>query len=188
MQLILFGPPGAGKGTQAKLIQEHYDIPQLSTGDMFRAAIKNETELGKKVKSILDSGELVPDETVVELVAETIRKPEYQKGYILDGFPRTIKQAEMYDEILKADGKELHAFVSLEVPQQELIDRITSRGEGREDDTPEKIKVRLQVYEDETSPVKAHYEKQGKLFEIDGVGTIDEIQQRIRKVLDARKS
>ena len=184
MQLILFGPPGAGKGTQAKLIQEHYNIRQLSTGDMFRAAIKNQTELGIKVKSILDSGELVSDETVVELVAETIRKPEYQRGYILDGFPRTIKQAEMYDDLLKADGKELDAFVSLEVPQQELIDRITSREEGREDDTPEKVKVRLDVYEKETAPVKSHYAKQGRLYEIDGVGTIDEIQERIRAVLD----
>ena len=185
MQLILFGPPGAGKGTQAQLIQEHYNIPQLSTGDMFRAAIKNQTELGKEVKSILDAGELVPDEKVVELVAETIRQPEYENGYILDGFPRTIKQSEMYDEILKADGKQLNAFISLEVPQQELIDRISSRGEGREDDTPEKIKVRLDVYENETAPVKEYYRKQGKLFEIDGVGTVEEIQQRIRNVLDS---
>lgn len=185
MQLILFGPPGAGKGTQAKLIQEHYSIPQLSTGDLFRAAIKNQTELGKKVKSILDAGELVPDETVVDLVAETILKPEYKNGYILDGFPRTIKQAEMYDNILARNNKELDAFISLEVPHQELINRITSRGEGREDDTPEKVQVRLDVYEKETAPVKEYYRKQGKLHEIDGLGSIDEIQQRIRKVLDS---
>lgn len=184
MRIILFGPPGAGKGTQAKLIQEKYNIPQLSTGDMFRTAIKNETELGKRVKAILDAGELVPDQTVVDLVAEALQDKTYDNGYILDGFPRTIAQAQAFDRLLEDNEETLDAFISLEVPDQELIDRIMSRGEGRSDDTPEKIKVRLQVYNDETAPVKEHYEHQGKLDIVNGIGTVDEIFERLTSLLD----
>lgn len=184
MRIILFGPPGAGKGTQAKLIQEKYSIPQLSTGDMFRSAIKNETDLGKRVKSILDAGELVPDQTVVDLVAEALQDSKYDKGYILDGFPRTINQAQAFDRLLEENDRELDSFISLEVPEKELIDRIMSRGEGRSDDTPEKIKVRLNVYRDETSPVKEHYEQQGKLDIVNGVGSVDEIFGRLTSLLD----
>ncbi len=187
MQIIIFGPPGAGKGTQAKLIQQYFNIPQLSTGELFRNAIKNQTELGKKVKSILDAGDLVPDEIVVDLVITTIRQPKYENGYILDGFPRTIKQAELYDELLLKDNKELDAFISLEVPKEELIKRIKNREEGRDDDTPEKIKRRIEVYERQTFPVKEYYRDKGKLCEIDGIGTIEEIHQRIRDVLDYKK-
>lgn len=184
MRIILFGPPGAGKGTQAKLIQEKYGIPQLSTGEMFRAAIKNETELGKRVKSIMESGELVPDQTVVDLVAEALMDSKFDKGYILDGFPRTIAQAEAFDRILQENGNELDTFISLEVPEDELIKRIMSRGEGRSDDTPEKIKVRLDVYNNETAPVKNYYEQQGKLSIVNGLGSIDEIFERLTSLLD----
>jgi len=184
MNLILFGPPGAGKGTQAENIQNHYNIPHLSTGNIFRSNIKNETELGKKVKSILDDGKLVPDETVVELVVDELQKPKYKNGYILDGFPRTIPQAEALDEFLSSKGTEIDLFLNLEVPEQELIDRILSRAEGRSDDTPEKIKTRLAVYHEETAPVLNHYAEQDKVEKIDGVGSIDEIFGRIKEVLD----
>lgn len=160
MNLILFGPPGAGKGTQAEKIESHFNIPHLSTGNIFRENIKNETPLGKKVKSILDSGELVPDQTVVELVASELDKPEYKNGYILDGFPRTVAQAKALDNYLEEKGDKIDYFITLDVPEKELINRILSRGEGRSDDTPEKVKTRLDVYHNETSPVLNHYEKQ----------------------------
>lgn len=183
MRIIIFGPPGAGKGTQANLISEEYNIPHLSTGEIFRSAIKNETPLGKEVKSILDAGDLVPDEKVVALVEEELKNDKYDDGYILDGFPRTVPQAEAFDNILNKKGKALDAFLQLEVPEEELIDRILSRGEGRSDDTPEKIKNRLEVYRKETQPVLNHYKKQDVVKKIDGVGSIDEIFDRIKETL-----
>lgn len=183
MNIILFGPPGAGKGTQAKLIQDEFNIPHLSTGEIFRAAIKNKTPLGLKVKSILDNGELVPDEKVVELVADELSKEKYQDGYILDGFPRTVVQAESFDQFLEENDDELDAFILLSVPEEELIKRILSRGEGRSDDTEEKVKTRLQIYREETKPVLDYYDKQGVVQKIEGLGTIDEIFERIKSAL-----
>lgn len=183
MRIIIFGPPGAGKGTQAALIKEAYDIPHLSTGEIFRAAIKNETELGLKVKSIMDAGNLVPDETVVALVEEELKKPRYDNGYILDGFPRTVPQAEAFDGILEKKGKSLTAFLLLKVPEEELVRRILSRGEGRSDDTEEKVKRRLEVYWEETLPVLNHYREQSVVKEIDGVGSVEEIFGRIKEAL-----
>ncbi|MEX0890040.1 MAG: adenylate kinase [Balneolaceae bacterium] len=184
MKLVLFGPPGAGKGTQASKISAHYNIAHLSTGDIFRSAIKNETSLGKEVKSILDSGELVPDQTVVDLVAEELKKESYKSGYILDGFPRTVAQAEAFDSLLEKQNDSIDAFISLNVPEDELIKRILSRGEGRSDDTEEGVKRRLQVYHKETRPVKEYYEKSGVVFNIEGVGSVEEIFSRIKSVLD----
>lgn len=183
MNIILFGAPGAGKGTQAKLLQEELSIPQLSTGDIFRSAIKNHTPLGVKVKSILDAGSLVPDETVVDLVAEEVKKDKYKNGYILDGFPRTVPQAEAFDSILNKNGQKLDAFLVLDVPEDELVSRILSRNEGRSDDTEENVKTRLHVYKNETEPVMNHYEKQGLVQRIDGVGTVEEIFQSLLKAL-----
>ncbi|HET8865413.1 MAG TPA: adenylate kinase [Gracilimonas sp.] len=184
MNIILFGPPGAGKGTQAKKLQNEYSIPHLSTGDIFRAAIKNKTPLGVKVKSILDSGELVPDETVVDLVADELSNEKYQDGYILDGFPRTVVQAKAFDAFLAKNNDSLDAFIFLSVPEEELVKRILSRGEGRADDTVEKVKTRLSVYRKETEPVMNHYKDQGKVQKIDGMGSIDEIFERIKAALD----
>lgn len=184
MRLIIFGPPGAGKGTQADLIKKEFNIPHLSTGDIFREAIDNQTDLGKKVKSILDSGQLVPDELVNALVEEELSKREYNDGYILDGFPRTLEQAKAYDRFLDENDHRLDACLLLKVPEQELIDRILSRGEGRSDDTEEKVKTRLQVYREETEPVLEHYEKQDVLKEINGVGTVEEVFERIKSVLN----
>ncbi len=183
MNLILFGPPGAGKGTQAEKLVNHFDLPHLSTGNIFRANIKNETPLGKKVKSILDSGALVPDETVVELVADELDKEKYDDGVIFDGFPRTVGQAEALDQYLEENGKKVDAFVTLDVPEEELINRILSRGEGRTDDTPEKIKTRLEVYRNETEPVLNYYRKQSVVEEVNGVGDVDEIFERIKKAV-----
>ncbi len=186
MKIILFGPPGAGKGTQASLIRDHYKISHLSTGDIFRKAIKDETDLGKKVKSILDSGELVPDQTVVDLVAEELRKDTYKNGYILDGFPRTVRQAEAFDRLLGSDGDQLDAFIYLNVPENELVKRILSRGEGRSDDTEAGVKKRLNVYHNETSPVKDYYTSKNLVKEIDGTGSIEDIFSRIQSFLDNR--
>lgn len=187
MKVVIFGPPGAGKGTQAKLVEEEFGIRQLSTGDIFRSNIKNETELGKKVKSILDSGNLVPDDVVVELVVDTVQKPEYSEGYILDGFPRTVVQAEQFDEFLASKNDKIDTVVGLDVPEKELIQRILDRGQGRADDTPEKIKIRLEVYQKETAPVMEYYKNKGLYTSIDGVGTIDEIFGRISDELNKFK-
>lgn len=183
MNLILFGPPGAGKGTQAEKLVEYFEIPHLSTGNIFRENIQNQTPLGKKVKSILDEGKLVPDETVVELVADELDKKQYDEGVVLDGFPRTLGQAEALDNYLEENGKKIDALITLEVPEEELVNRILNRAEGRSDDTPEKIKTRLQVYKKETEPVLNYYKKQDLVEEINGVGEIDEIFQRIKEAV-----
>lgn len=183
MNIIIFGPPGAGKGTQAEKMKNHFEIPHLSTGNIFRENIKNETLLGKKVKSILDAGELVPDETVVDLVKDELGKSKYDDGVILDGFPRTVEQAKALDQFFKENGKKINSFLTLSVPEDELINRILSRGEGRSDDTPEKVKNRLSVYHKETAPVLNYYKEKGAVKEINGVGSIEEIFNRIKDAL-----
>ncbi len=179
MRIIIFGPPGAGKGTQAKKVAEHFGIIHLSTGKMFRDAINEGTELGKIVKFIIDEGQLVPDQTVVDMVEETIAGEEYKKGYIIDGFPRTVEQAVAFDNMLERRNEAVDAFISLYAPDDELIQRLLARGEGRSDDTEEKIKTRLEVYKKETAPVMEHYQQAGLFRSVDGTGTVDEIFQRI---------
>lgn len=183
MNIILFGAPGAGKGTQAEKLIEHFRLPHLSTGTIFRENIRNQTPLGVKVKSIMDQGKLVQDETVVELVTDELSHSKYDKGVIFDGFPRTVSQAESLDEYLKGKGKKVDAFITLSVPEGELVKRILSRGQGRSDDTPEGIKIRLDVYHEETAPVLNHYNSKGIVKVIDGTGTIDEIFSRILETL-----
>lgn len=183
MNIILFGPPGAGKGTQAEYIIHHFGIAHLSTGNMFRAAIHNKTPLGIKVKAILDSGELVSDEIVVGLVKEETSKSIYNNGCVFDGFPRTVSQAQSFDRMLAEKNTPVDALISLVVPEEELIKRILSRGQGRPDDTKKGIKNRLSVYQNETEPVLNYYKKQGLVKAIDGTGSVESVFNRIKDAL-----
>lgn len=183
MNIILFGPPGAGKGTQAALLQKEYSLPHLSTGDIFRAAIKNETPVGLKAKSSIDKGELVPDQVVVEIVAEALENSAYDNGCIFDGFPRTVFQAASLDTLLEEKGQPACRVIALVVPEDELVRRVLARGQGRTDDTEEGIKNRLLVYNNETKPVLAHYKATNQAAEVDGIGTIEEIFGRIKSAI-----
>ena len=184
MNIILFGPPGAGKGTQAEYIVNHFGLAHLSTGNMFRSAIQNETPLGIKVKAILDAGELVSDDVVVDLVQEETTKDIYLTGCVFDGFPRTVAQAESFDKMLANKNTPVDALISLVVTEEELIKRILSRGQGRSDDTEEGIKNRLTVYQNETKPVLDYYEKQGLVKVIDGRGSVESVFERIKKLFN----
>lgn len=188
LNIVLFGPPGAGKGTQSERLIEHYELIHLSTGDIFRANIKGETELGLLAKQYMDQGQLVPDEVTINMLrAEVLKKPD-AKGFIFDGFPRTQHQATALDELLRSMGTSINVMISLEVEEGELRERLRKRAEfsGRIDDAdPAIIQNRINVYNNETAPVKSYYEVQGKLKAIDGIGSIDEITQRIYNVLDA---
>lgn len=170
MKILFLGPPGAGKGTQALRVSEHFGLAHVSTGDMFRA-LSADTELGRRVLAIMASGELVPDEVTIEMLEARISQPDAAPGYILDGFPRTRAQAEALDDFLGSDA--LDHVVVLEVGDDELVERLLAR--GRADDTEESIRVRLAVYTRDTSPLISHYEPRGIVRRIDGVGEIDDI-------------
>ena len=212
MKIIMLGAPGAGKGTQAKMIAEKYSIPHISTGDIFRANIKNGTELGKKTKTFIDAGQLVPDELVVDLVIDRFKEDDCKNGYVLDGFPRTIPQAEALDNALKAIGDKVDFAIDVEVPDENIVRRMGGRracvgcgatyhvefnppkvtdvcdvcGEElvlRDDDKPETVKNRLNVYHEQTKPLIDYYEKQGIVHTIDGPQTMEEVFSDIRKIL-----
>ena len=212
MDLILFGPPGAGKGTQAKRLVAQYGIAHLSTGDLLREAVRQGTEMGKKVKPLMDAGKLVPDELVIGIVEDRLRAADAQKGFILDGFPRTIPQAQALQSALDRAGRKLTAVIALEVPEAELVERISGRRScpqcgaayhvvnqppkragfcdrddtglvQREDDKEDRVKARLRVYAEQTAPLKDWYQKQGLLRTVNGVGSPDGIQAQIRSAL-----
>ncbi len=188
MRIILMGPPGAGKGTQARFLVERYSIPQLSTGDILRSAIEAKTPTGLQAKHIMARGDLVPDEVVCGIVAERLDDKAAKNGFVLDGFPRTIAQAEALDEIMEQKGISLDAVISLEVEPEALIERIKTRavesGGGRADDNVEVLRNRLDVYHELTKPLLAYYERHGNLKTIDGMASIDEVSAAIARALE----
>lgn len=191
MRLIFLGPPGAGKGTQAARIVAKHGIPQLSTGDMLRAAVAAGTPVGQKAKAVMDAGGLVSDEIVIGIVADRIEEADARKGFILDGFPRTLAQAEALDAMLDGKGLKLDAVLELKVDQTKLVDRIVRRAEEaraagqpvRKDDDPEVFKTRLEAYNRDTAVVAPYYEKRGQLTAIDGMQPIDSVSQAITDAL-----
>jgi adenylate kinase len=187
-RLLIVGPPGAGKGTQASRITSAYGIPDISTGDIFRANIKNETPLGVQVKAIVDAGDYVPDSLTNQLVADRLGEDDAKDGFLLDGYPRTLAQVDYLDELLGSQGQKLDAVIQLVADQDELVGRLTKRAheQGRADDSEEAIRHRQEVYLRETSPLIDVFRERGLLVEVDGLGDIDEVAQRIRSALAER--
>jgi adenylate kinase len=181
VDLLIFGPQGAGKGTQAANVVDEYGLAHVATGDMLRAAIQNETELGKQVKPIVDRGDLVPDELVVALIRERIAEPDAAAGFVLDGFPRTLAQAEALEAMLAEIGRALDAVVVLEVPDEVARERMLER--ARKDDTPEVIATRLANYHEQTAPLVEWYRARDKVVPIDGTQSIDAVWTQIRDAL-----
>ena len=187
-RLLIVGPPGAGKGTQAARITTAYGIPDVSTGDIFRANIKNETPLGVQVKAIIDSGDYVSDELTNALVKSRLEEDDAVDGFLLDGYPRTLEQVEYLDELLAGKGQALDAVIQLVADQDEVVARLRKRAleQGRTDDTEDAIRHRQEVYARETSPLIAVYRDRGLLIEVDGLGEIDDVAARITEALAAR--
>jgi adenylate kinase len=211
MRFILLGPPGAGKGTQAVRLAERFNVPHVATGDLLRFAVEWQTEIGKRAKSYMDDGELVPDELVLELLRTRLSRGDASDGFVLDGFPRNVPQADALEAILNEIGHTLDAIVSLEVPDELIVQRLSSRwscptcgrtfnrapDQGgtcpydemklfqRSDDRPEVIRKRLNVFHAQTAPLIKYYEDRGLLVHVDGVGTLDEVEERIAKALEA---
>jgi len=215
IRLILMGPPGCGKGTQGKMLESHYGIPQLSTGDMLRQAVSDKTEVGLTAKGFMDKGNLVPDEVLIGIMRDRLSTADCDKGYILDGYPRTIGQGEALDELFSETGHSLLSVVNMEVPDDEVVARISGRrqckkcGTGyhikfkrpkvdgvcdecegelyqRDDDNEQTVRSRLAVYNEKTAPLLGYYEKQGLLVNVAGVGSIDEIYSGICSLIDER--
>lgn len=185
MRVIFLGPPGCGKGTQAKLLGERLGVPAISTGDMLREAVRQGTPLGLRAKSIMEAGELVPDDVVIGLIRERIGAPDARQGFLLDGFPRTVEQARALDRLLAGNGVSLDTVLNLLVPETTLVERMLRRAvnEGRSDDRPETVSERLRVYREKTAPLVDHYRALGVLSDIDGSGEIAEIAGRIDHAL-----
>ncbi len=190
MRLLMMGPPGAGKGTQAQRVAEHYEIPAISTGDIFRAMKTSETPLARQLRAIMDSGGYVSDEITNAIVAERLTQSDCVAGFLLDGYPRTPQQVEALDDFLENSGKSLDAVISLLADVDEVVDRLLKRAqiEGRADDTADTIRRRQVIYARETEPLLEVYRDRGVLVEVDGLGAIDEVSARLFAALDARRN
>ena len=187
INIVLFGKPGAGKGTQADFLKHKYNLVHLSTGDIFRFNMKNDTELGKLAKSYIDNGDLVPDEVTINMLQDEVEKNPKAKGFLFDGFPRTIAQAEALDKFLAGKNQGITATVALEANDEILVQRLLERGKtsGRADDQDEeKIRNRYQEYNEKTAPLMDYYKAQHKFYAVDGIGTIEEVTERLSLVLD----
>lgn len=187
INIVLFGKPGAGKGTQAEFLKEKYNLVHLSTGDIFRYNIKNDTELGQLAKTFMDKGDLVPDEVTIKMLQSEVDKNPGVAGFLFDGFPRTISQADALDAFLTAKDEKITATIALEADDEILVQRILERGKtsGRTDDQDvEKIRHRYQEYNEKTAPLMEYYKTQNKFFPVNGIGTIAEITERLSKVID----
>jgi adenylate kinase len=188
IRILLIGPPGAGKGTQAALLAQHFGIPAISTGDIFRENVRNETPLGLEAKAFMDRGEYVPDSLTNALVRDRLNQEDAVAGFLLDGYPRTIDQVEELDDILEETEKKLDVVVQLTADSEELLRRLSGRAQeqGRSDDTPEVIKRRLDVYEKQTAPLIDIYASRSLVAKVNGLGEIADVTNRIIEVLDAR--
>ena len=188
IRILLIGPPGAGKGTQAALLAQHFGIPAISTGDIFRENVRNETPLGLEAKAFMDRGEYVPDSLTNALVRDRLNQEDAVAGFLLDGYPRTIDQVEELDDILEETEKKLDVVVQLTADSEELLRRLSGRAQeqGRSDDTPEVIKRRLDVYEEQTAPLIDIYVSRSLVAKVNGLGEIADVTNRIIEVLDAR--
>ena len=185
MRIVFLGPPGSGKGTQAKLLAERLRVPAISTGDILRAAVREKTPLGIKAQAIMERGELVSDDLIVALIRERIAEKDARNGFILDGFPRTLEQGRALEAMLAESGESLNASVNFGVPESALVERMLSRAraEGRADDRPETIRERLRVYREKTEPLAGFYATKGLLADVDGVGSVDEVASRVDDAL-----
>jgi adenylate kinase len=189
MRLLIMGPPGAGKGTQALRIAEHYRIPAISTGDIFRAMKHSDTPLARQVRTIMESGGYVSDEITNDIVKDRLAQGDCVTGFLLDGYPRTLQQVQTLDDYLAETDRPLHAVISLLADVEEVVARLLKRAEidGRPDDNEETIRVRLQVYAEQTEPLLGLYRSRGMLVEVDGLGPIDEVSERVFAALDAHR-
>jgi adenylate kinase len=192
MRILFLGPPGSGKGTQTRMLAQRLGIPVISTGEMLRAAVREGTPLGGKAKAVMEAGGLVPDDLMIQLIRERLSEADAREGFILDGFPRTVDQAKELEQLLAdtGNGLGLSGVINLEVPEAVLVDRLHGRSneEHRTDDRPDTILERLKVYHSKTEPVIGFYRERGLLAEVDGIGDVDEIAQRIDQALRPRQS
>ena len=186
MNVILLGPPGCGKGTQGAILASRTQTTRIATGDLLRAAVQAETDLGKQAKSFMNKGLLVPDDVILGLITEVLNSPEAKNGIIMDGFPRTVAQAESVDDLLRSRNQVVYRVFTFEVPDEELVRRMQGRSakEGRSDDTPEAFQKRLKVYQDQTAPLLEFYDRRNLVTRIPGTGTMDEVAARVQEALE----